>query len=732
MGTSYMVAALSAMAIVCQAFTTPIVVSEATSRVTRRSEESTVTTLKPTSTSTSKMPLTSNAILTTLTSANRLTTGPDLTITSTIASTSTVMSSTERRITTKSVDVTSPTTVAKTTSPKQTSATVEVTTVPVNAPPERIYPARTPSRLDERLEALDCDIPLLPAESRLWRGNETHELMLPITIPEECPGGVGTPSGGDDDCLPMVLSWGGAAEVQSGDILLVRIDDSQLTLAHSLLNHTTKTDLMGTHNSSDGEDIMHHTPQTAVYQVTRQGHEHCDVTEGVLLDITPLLVDGKKLVTLYDKDLTEGVNLLIVVSESWGTQCVRLKVTVKSDNCGDNQDCSDKGVCYSNISMEGYECQCCPGFVGPHCEEQDACFPSPCTNNGICVDISQGHEGVTYQCLCPYGYTGKNCQEEVDPCSSSPCQNGATCSGNMSLFRCDCPRGFAGLLCQHALNECESSPCVHGICVDQEDGYKCYCQPGFAGDHCEYEYDECQSSPCINGGTCTDHVGSYTCTCGRGFTGKRCHIKVDLCSPNPCSAHHYCMDRGNNYSCECPRGYAGPDCLMPAAATCNTNPCANGGTCWSSVDSFYCACRPGYTGKTCEEDFVMESVGEATGPQTETDVADGAGGVREVRIPMTLYHDRLHNVYMAAGTMGAAIAIVGIVVTACHCRVNKTYQRWLSRVSGKRRAPEPGPPHHWLSEKQPPAATRPLPPLETHDMYYTLDFSDSQSSPLIQ
>lgn len=54
-----------------------------------------------------------------------------------------------------------------------------------------------------------------------------------------------------------------------------------------------------------------HKATTTVYQVTRPGHEHCDVTEGVLLDITPLDVDGKKLVTLYDKDLTEGVNLLI-------------------------------------------------------------------------------------------------------------------------------------------------------------------------------------------------------------------------------------------------------------------------------------------------------------------------------------------------------------------------------------------------------------------------------------
>lgn len=40
-----------------------------------------------------------------------------------------------------------------------------------------------------------------------------------------------------------------------------------------------------------------------------------------------------------------------VVSENWKSQCVRLKVTVKSDNCGESQDCSGKGVCYTNVSM---------------------------------------------------------------------------------------------------------------------------------------------------------------------------------------------------------------------------------------------------------------------------------------------------------------------------------------------------------------------------------------------
>ncbi|GBP20644.1 Versican core protein [Eumeta japonica] len=173
---------------------------------------------------------------------------------------------------------------------------------------------------------------------------------------------------------------------------------------------------------------------------------------------------------------------------------------------------------------------------------------------------------------------------------------------------------------------------------------------------------------------------------------------------------------------------------------CDNNPCAHGGTCWNAVDSFYCACRPGYTGKLCEGDFILESVvadgGVAGAARLEG--GEGGGAVREVRLPLGLYHDRLHNVYIAAGTLGAAIAIVGVVVTACHCRVNKTYARFLSRVS---RAAEAGPPHHWLQDKRATnhnmhtsAHPAPYPPaaLDTTDMYYTLDFSDSQSSPLIQ
>lgn len=40
-----------------------------------------------------------------------------------------------------------------------------------------------------------------------------------------------------------------------------------------------------------------------------------------------------------------------VVSEMWENHCIRLRVNVKSDNCGENSECSGKGICYSNNSM---------------------------------------------------------------------------------------------------------------------------------------------------------------------------------------------------------------------------------------------------------------------------------------------------------------------------------------------------------------------------------------------
>ncbi|XP_073993146.1 uncharacterized protein isoform X4 [Rhodnius prolixus] len=432
-----------------------------------------------------------------------------------------------------------------------------------------------------------------------------------------------------------------------------------------------------------------------------------------------------------------------VVSGSWAGHCIKLKVTVKSENCGENEDCSGKGVCYTNSSLEDYQCECCPGYIGPHCEEKDACFHSPCQNNGICVDISQGQEGSTFQCLCPYGFTGKVCEDTSNPCESGPCHHGGKCKPSNETaqqYKCICPPGFTGPQCQNSIDACASSPCRHGICIDQRDSYKCFCQPGFTGSQCQDEFNECDSNPCLNGGTCTDHIDSYSCSCDRGYTGKRCQIKKDLCTPNPCSHHHYCLDKGNTYSCECPKGFTGANCIIPTRAACSANPCRNDGTCWSSVDSFYCACKPGFTGKICNEEVIIEVIPSAS----DTIEVDGNDQPMDLqmsmdmaRAPVSIHLDHLHNVYVAAGTLACAILIVIVTVIICHCRMHETYKHCcfksspllpynISRFDAvlKKNGME--------KDKEPLAQSRPFPALDSSDMYYALDFSDSQSSPLIQ
>ncbi|XP_073993145.1 uncharacterized protein isoform X3 [Rhodnius prolixus] len=521
--------------------------------------------------------------------------------------------------------------------------------------------------------------------------------------------------------------------------------NSETSLPQESLSPTSASTTPAVHQQLSSTALPKQKPlvQLAVYSVTRPGPTSCDISDGVQLDMTPVMFDGNILLTFYDKDLTEGVNMLLVVSGSWAGHCIKLKVTVKSENCGENEDCSGKGVCYTNSSLEDYQCECCPGYIGPHCEEKDACFHSPCQNNGICVDISQGQEGSTFQCLCPYGFTGKVCEDTSNPCESGPCHHGGKCKPSNETaqqYKCICPPGFTGPQCQNSIDACASSPCRHGICIDQRDSYKCFCQPGFTGSQCQDEFNECDSNPCLNGGTCTDHIDSYSCSCDRGYTGKRCQIKKDLCTPNPCSHHHYCLDKGNTYSCECPKGFTGANCIIPTRAACSANPCRNDGTCWSSVDSFYCACKPGFTGKICNEEVIIEVIPSAS----DTIEVDGNDQPMDLqmsmdmaRAPVSIHLDHLHNVYVAAGTLACAILIVIVTVIICHCRMHETYKHCcfksspllpynISRFDAvlKKNGME--------KDKEPLAQSRPFPALDSSDMYYALDFSDSQSSPLIQ
>ena len=52
----------------------------------------------------------------------------------------------------------------------------------------------------------------------------------------------------------------------------------------------------------------------------------------------------------------------------------------------------------------------------------EMCIRDRCMNNGVCIDLIDN-----YECKCLEGFTGRNCEYNVNECISEPCQNSGTC-----------------------------------------------------------------------------------------------------------------------------------------------------------------------------------------------------------------------------------------------------------------------------------------------------------------
>lgn len=68
----------------------------------------------------------------------------------------------------------------------------------------------------------------------------------------------------------------------------------------------------------------------------------------------------------------------------------------------------------------------------------------------------------TYDCICPSGFYGNNCEEEADECTKLGCKNNATCIVKDNWFDCICQKGFVGKKCEFNVEECDSNPCLNG------------------------------------------------------------------------------------------------------------------------------------------------------------------------------------------------------------------------------------------------------------------------------
>ncbi|KAG8556043.1 hypothetical protein GDO81_017908 [Engystomops pustulosus] len=282
-----------------------------------------------------------------------------------------------------------------------------------------------------------------------------------------------------------------------------------------------------------------------------------------------------------------------------GLQCSSKGCGSISDPCLSNP-CPQNATCQVTLDTETFECRCPAGYKGRNCEiPMKRCFRNQCRHGGQCYVTDRGST-----CFCAVGYKGTFCETPEDECLWNPCQNGAVCRERGNGQACYCVPGFQGALCDIEVNECISQPCQNGgTCLNRIGTYDCVCPLQYTGRDCELEYNVCTPEPCQNGARCLENFGSFSCECAAGFYGVLCDVNINECDSSPCLNGGHCVDNIDGYVCDCSMvEYTGLHCEAPAPL-CSSQPCQNNATCSEDSAGFQCLCWPGYTGSLCEIHF---------------------------------------------------------------------------------------------------------------------------------
>nr|XP_014268202.2 cubilin [Maylandia zebra] len=134
------------------------------------------------------------------------------------------------------------------------------------------------------------------------------------------------------------------------------------------------------------------------------------------------------------------------------------KACTQSNICDTNNGgCYPLATCSSSPGSSLPVCTCPPGYIGngygpTGCTQtSNICQTNnPCVN-GQCVDITSN---PGYICNCNSGWEGVNCDQNINECSSNPCQNGGTCTDGINGFTCTCTTQWTGEFCQTPQQVC--------------------------------------------------------------------------------------------------------------------------------------------------------------------------------------------------------------------------------------------------------------------------------------